>query len=311
MAVTAQRLPGNPILTAADHESVVEHGHRNINGPSLIRVPEWLPNRLGKYYLYFAHHQGTFIRLAYANELSGPWIVHEPGTLRLADTPFAAHIASPDVHVDHEAQRIVMYYHGCCSPSESPFQQPTCVAFSTDGLTFQSETSFLCSSYLRVFTWRGERYGVVMPGDIHRLHDGWSGMSPRLHTIASDLLKDRPDPVTNDNKPRHFAALVCDNSLHLFFSRAGDTPERILHSQIALHTDVTRWMPDTPTSVLMPEHDWEGADCPLTQSRGGAVHTRVRQLRDPAVFCEGERTYLIYSIAGEAGLAIAEISGLD
>ena len=28
----------------------------NINGPSLIKVPDWVENPLGKYYLYFSHH---------------------------------------------------------------------------------------------------------------------------------------------------------------------------------------------------------------------------------------------------------------
>ena len=31
----------------------------NINGPSLIKVPDWVSDRLGAYYLYFAHHTGT------------------------------------------------------------------------------------------------------------------------------------------------------------------------------------------------------------------------------------------------------------
>ena len=35
-----------------------EHGFSNINGPSLVRVPEWVEDPLGKYYLYFAHHRG-------------------------------------------------------------------------------------------------------------------------------------------------------------------------------------------------------------------------------------------------------------
>ena len=39
----------------------------NIQGPSLIRVPDWLPNPLGRYYLYFADHKGSYIRLAYAD----------------------------------------------------------------------------------------------------------------------------------------------------------------------------------------------------------------------------------------------------
>jgi hypothetical protein len=33
----------------------------------------------------------------------------------------------------------------------------------------------------------------------------------------------------------------------------------------------------------------------------------VRQLRDPAIFPENGKTYLLYSIAGENGIAIAEL----
>jgi hypothetical protein len=33
----------------------------------------------------------------------------------------------------------------------------------------------------------------------------------------------------------------------------------------------------------------------------------VRQLRDPGIYQEGNRTYLLYSVAGEQGIAIAEI----
>ena len=47
-----KRLSANPIVTPALDESI----GANINGPSLLRVPEWLPNPLGRYYLYFAHH---------------------------------------------------------------------------------------------------------------------------------------------------------------------------------------------------------------------------------------------------------------
>ena len=34
----------------------------NINGASLIKVPDWIENPLGKYYLYFSHHNGKYIR---------------------------------------------------------------------------------------------------------------------------------------------------------------------------------------------------------------------------------------------------------
>ena len=102
----------------------------------MIRVPEWVSEPLGRYYLYFADHKGAYIRLAYADEPTGPWRVHPPGSLQLAQSHFltappavdeamreqiearlaargaklshdviqevtAPHIASPDVHVDH------------------------------------------------------------------------------------------------------------------------------------------------------------------------------------------------------------------
>ena len=55
-----RRIGDAPIITPATDPSI---GH-NIQGPSLVRVPDWVPNRLGRYYLYFADHKGAYIRLA-------------------------------------------------------------------------------------------------------------------------------------------------------------------------------------------------------------------------------------------------------
>jgi hypothetical protein len=33
----------------------------------------------------------------------------------------------------------------------------------------------------------------------------------------------------------------------------------------------------------------------------------VNQLRDPAVFAEDDRIFLLYTVAGESGIAIAEV----
>ena len=60
----------------------------NVQGPSLIRVPDWLPNPLGRYCLYFADHKGSYIRLAFANALEGPWHMHRPGSLQLTRSCF-------------------------------------------------------------------------------------------------------------------------------------------------------------------------------------------------------------------------------
>jgi hypothetical protein len=76
-------------------------------------APLWITNRLGNYYLYFAHHSGKYIRLAYADDLKGPWKIYQPGTLHLEVAPGCkGHIASPDVHVDEARQQIRMYFHG-------------------------------------------------------------------------------------------------------------------------------------------------------------------------------------------------------
>jgi hypothetical protein len=70
--VRVVRLVDGPIISPEMHPSIGV----NIQGPALIRVPDWVEGRLGAYYLYFADHKGSYIRLAYADALTGPWLVH-------------------------------------------------------------------------------------------------------------------------------------------------------------------------------------------------------------------------------------------
>ena len=53
--------------------------------------------------------------------------------------------------------------------------------------------------------------------------------------------------------------------------------------------------------------DREGAAAPLEPSVRSVAYGRVNQLRDPAIFVERERLYLLYAVAGEAGIGIAEL----
>ena len=91
-----RRFDSNPII----HWSMSPSLGGNVNGPSLVRAPLWVAEPLGRYYLCFAHHNGSFIRLAYADDPEGPWSVYEPGTLCLERSHCCNHIASPDAHVD-------------------------------------------------------------------------------------------------------------------------------------------------------------------------------------------------------------------
>jgi hypothetical protein len=42
-------------------------------------------------------------------------------------------------------------------------------------------------------------------------------------------------------------------------------------------------------------------------SRGGAIEVPANQLRDPAIFEEDGRVYLLYSVAGERGIGLVEV----
>lgn len=279
-----------------------ENGTWNINGPSLIKVPDWVPNRLGQYYLYFAHHAGEFIRLAYSDDLYGDWTVYENGTLHLNQTPCIGHIASPDVHILADEKQIRMYFHGPVPPendtlSELAIEHPivghqrTLVATSTDGIHFtMAHEQVLGSSYFRVWQWRDDWYALGMPGMVYRSSDG--GLT---FEIGPSLF--------NENF-RHAAVRLDGDTLNVYYSQVGDCPERIVLSQIDLTTGWGNWQATPPIDVLRPEHAWEGAHEPLEPSVRGLARQPVNQLRDPAIYEEDDTQYLLYSFAGEQGIGL-------
>lgn len=83
----------------------------NINGPCLIKVPDFVKQPLGKYYLYFAHHSGKYIRMAYSDDVVGPYKLYEGGVLHVTNTPGYDHVASPDVVIETDNKKLTMYYH--------------------------------------------------------------------------------------------------------------------------------------------------------------------------------------------------------
>ena len=282
-----ERLATNPIVTPEIDARI----GTNINGPSLVRVPEWVQDPLGAYYLYFAHHKGTYIRMAYADDLEGPWATYGPGVLDLEESFFASrtHVASPDVHVDDEKRQIRMYFHGVVRRGI----QRSRVALSEDGVNFRAREELLGNPYLRVFQYGGYHYAVGMPGVFYRSRDGLTGFVE--------------GPTLFSENMRHCAVRLAGDRLSVFYSNAGDCPERILVSKIDLRPDWMEWRASAPSVVLEPETDYEGTNLPLEPSRRGLTEVRVRQLRDPAVFEEDGQTYLLYSVAGESGIAIARL----
>lgn len=275
----------------------------NVNGPSLIRAPRWLAAPLGKYYLYFAHHRGDHIRLACADHLGGPWRIFQGGTLRLARTPFDHHLASPDVHVDDDQQRILMYYHGKCRDSAEQHQrgnrspQLTCLAESRDGVNFTLQSLPWATQYFRLFRTSPRYFALGKDDHGARTFHGsaWNGPftpGPRLLSRA-----------------RHAAVAAWDERLLVVYSRIGDAPEHLRACTLTLAED---WWDRSELTVemdqelLRPEYDWEGADLDIRPSKSGPTGP-AHELRDPAIFREDGVTYLVYAVRGESGLAIARI----
>jgi hypothetical protein len=210
-----KRFDCNPII----HLGLSETLDGNINGPSLIEAPDWLPDRLGKYYLYFAHHIGSFIRLAYSDRLEGPWSIYEPGTLHIEQSHCYNHVASPDIHVDDVRREIRMYYHGWVGDRV----QRTKVAVSRDGLHFEASSESLGQPYFRVFQWQGYHYAVGMPGVFYRSKDGLTGF--------------KQGPTLFKDNMRHTALAIEGDTLKVFYTNAADSPERIFLSTIDIGGD--------------------------------------------------------------------------
>ena len=315
-----QRLLNGPIIYADLHPSI----GGNIQGPSMIRAPDWIESRLGDYYLYFADHKGRYIRLAYADSLLGPWRIHPPGSLQLEGSCFLTeppkvtpeqvaqfearlkqsgvvishdrlseittpHIASPDVHVDQPGRRIVMYFHGL----DGVGTQVTRVATSPNGIDFDAQPEILGRPYMRAFEHDGMTYALAMPGQFYRSTDGMHGFAP--------------GPILFNPNMRHSAVIKRGGELWVFWTQVGEAPERILLSRIDLTDDWHSWKESSPVEILRPERSWEGADAPLVPSLRSTAYGQVNQLRDPAIFEENGRVYLLYAIAGESGIAIAEL----
>jgi hypothetical protein len=322
--VKAVRFRTNPLITVRSSPSLGD----NVNGPSIIRVPAWVKQPLGRYYMYFAHHMGHYIRLAYADALTGPWRIHEPGVLPVRDTAFFrpqpdppenlenfyTHVASPEVFVDSSRQRLVMWFHGWFSQGKQfpagdaaarewsrkqGYGQFTQVAESSDGLRFDVRPAISRTSYLRLFQHDNQVLGMARLGLLLRARDPLA------------VFEAGPNPfrdTTYAGRVRHVALIRRGATLHVFFTGIGDAPERIMLSSIDLNREWTAWKAGEPADVLRPEAPYECPDLPNAPSRAGDVKGAVRQLRDPGTLEEDGRTYLFYSICGEQGIAGAEIT---
>jgi hypothetical protein len=325
-AIRATRLPQNPLITVKSSPTLGD----NVNGPAIIRVPSWIDHPLGRYYMYFAHHMGTYIRLAYADAITGPWHIYEPGVLRVENSAFFrtqpdppenlenfyTHVASPEIYVDEPNRRLVMWFHGWWTDGtmwpigeaaarewarQRGYGQYTQSALSTDGVHFDARPAISKTSYLRVFQHDDYLYGVARSGLLLRSKDPTASFETGRSVFRSGEYA---------NRVRHVALLPKGSTLYVFFTAIGDAPERVMMSTVDISGDWQSWTASNPMELLRPQAPYECTTLPNAPSDAGDIKGPAQQLRDPALFQENGKTYLFYSICGEQGIAVAEVSGL-
>ena len=326
VVVTATRLAQNPLVTLRSSATLGD----NINGPTVVRVPAWVDHPLGRYYMYFAHHMGAFIRIAYADAVAGPWKIYEPGALDVKDTAFFrpqpdpvenlenfyTHVASPEIHVDEAGRQFMMWFHGWWTegamwPVGEPaarawarqhgYGQYTQSAAASDGIHFSVKPAITRSSYLRVFPdapYDGYFYGMARLGLLMRSADPFAAF-----TAGANPFRDGPYA----GRVRHVALLQRGGTLYVFFTAIGDAPERIMMSTISLAGDWSTWKISPAIELLRPAAPYECPNLPNVPSDAGDIKGPAQQLRDPGIYEEDGRTFLFYSICGEQGIAAAEL----
>ena len=312
------------VITRDQRGLPTEHGDFNVQGPSVVETPDWIPRPddrpLGRLLLFFAHHQGASIRLATAEHPTGPWRLVSTDVLSADDLAPAMdpahrnlHVASPDVHVDHEARELRMYVHGHLTEAAAShlpswgryptMDQHTLVATSSDGRTFTSAGDGLgiSPSYHRAFRWDGRWYGLSMPSALCRSVDALTGFEPG-------------PSLFDDAEVRHAGLVVDGHELVVWFTRAGDAPERILRTTVDLRGDWSTWTPTEPVEVLRPVEPWEGADLPLEPTARGPAFDPQNGLRDPFALDLSEDRWgddagrwLFYAAAGEFALGVTRL----
>ena len=320
---TARRLAGNPLITVRSSPTL----GGNVNGATVMRVPPWVQQPLGRYYMYFANHMGEAVRLAYADAPEGPWRIHEPGVLHVRETAlfreqpdpqgaiadFYTHVASPDIFIDADRQRFVMWVHGWWTngerwPStlaearqwarERGYAQFTQAAVSTDGLHFTVQPAITKTSYLRVFR-RGDTYFALSRlGLVSRASDPLAAFEIGQSVFAGTPFAGRV---------RHVAIVPRGDTLQVWFTAIGDAPERVYRTAVDLRGDWTTWRAGAVAEVLLPEAGYECTDLPNAPSESGDIDGPAQQIRDPFVFVENDRAWLYYAVCGEQGIAAAEI----
>lgn len=317
--IEVERFRTNPLISQENGQNP-GRTYWSVNFPTVIRVPDWVDNPLGRYYMYFSSHHGTYISLAYSDKPEGPWTVYAPAVLTLeqvfkvngevyniSNLDESAECATADIYLDNSINHMVMYFHARL-PSDN-YAIVTRVAFSHDGLFFEPIPGYIGSAYMRHFTWGGDDYVYLLDRSVTLLRSrtGWTdlemgnGLIGAAFTQTSQLGANGP----LSGLVRHVGVSVAGHYLYVFGSVVGDAPERILYTVVDLQCLITNWTACAPlfpaVDAFQSEYWYEGVEEPIEPSLKGNKGVRngpVHELRDPFPFVDNGNCYIYYGAAG-------------
>ncbi len=348
---SVERFTDGPIIHSGLSEKLTleaqQQGYSNINGPSIIAVPDWVENPLGKYYLYFAHHRGDSIRLAYADQIAGPWKVYEPGALSLQASGFPveaiprqslkAGIAelwnSVSIYLFRDSF-LALYQ----SVGDQELRRARGLKPSQPVKTHIASPDIVVDQQRKqlVMFFHGQRDSLSQVSGIAVSADGINftvlenkiaGVYLRSfdyqdhhYLLAAPGILYRSDSLLGDYQPRskslfgtdirHSAVFRDGDRLTVVFSRAGDAPERLLLSTVDLSkASWNNWQPTQAVEILRAESRWEGADLALLKSLRGETTELINDLRDPDLFVDKDgQQYLFYVGGGEQAIGVVRLN---
>lgn len=338
-----ERLAGQPIIA----EVAAEHGYYNVCCPSVIEVPDWVRGRLGRYYLYFSHHKGSYIRMAYSDSPLGPWSLYEEGVFSLGDSGLPVsldQVAAGESRISYTLRTLPLplardilvstWWSKRVSAAERKKRGMSAAATTVPHIASpevvadrasrqlvlfyhgldhhgrQSSRIATSSNGLEFTGLEREVAGAYLRHFEHRGTHYLLGMAGALY---------RSESVTGPYElrssllfapdMRHPGLWLEDGVLYVFWSRLGDAPERILLSEIDVSAlDWRSWRATEAVEMLRPEDDWEGARLPIHKSIRGELDLPSHELRDPFLFRDSDGAfYLFYVGGGERGIGAARL----
>jgi len=277
----------------------------NINGPVCLKTPDFIKNPVGKYLLYFAHHGGEFIRIAYSEEIFSGWkfLCHKINTVGEGKN-FHDHVASPDIFIDSIENNIYMFFHSRIQGSR---KQETFLSKSKDGINFTFvEENVNLPFYFRHVVNENRTLAVTKGGNLYinsispisnawrALNNVYSGESNKevMHNKAGSI--------------RHASLIYYLKILIMFYTKIGDSPERIYAAKIVENKNGL-WLASNELEITRPEFNFEGSNLKAEASISGPSLQEENALRDPYVMWDGKDHFLFYACAGESGIAVGKL----